>query len=55
MEMVGTSVGASRTYIRHFLRTLPNVDKHNEWFVFVHPKVKAEERWDLPARFQPAL
>ena len=48
MEMVGTRVGSGRTYIRHFLRTLPEVDKHNEWFVFVHPKVKAEEKWNLP-------
>ena len=52
MEMVGTSVGGGRTYIRHFLRTLPEVDKKNEWFVFVHPKVKAEEKWDLPPRIK---
>gem|GEM_PF-2177099 len=52
MEMVGTSVGGGRTYIRHFLRTLPEVDKRNEWFVFVHPRVKEEERWDLPPRIK---
>jgi len=50
MEMVGTSVGGGRTYIRHFVRTLPEVDKTNEWFIFVHPKVKEEEKWNLPPR-----
>lgn len=52
MDMVGGSVGGVRTYIRHFLKTLPEVYAYNEWFVFVHPRVKEEENWDLPARIR---